>query len=124
MVSPIPETVYAAKANKKNRHHIFPRALLMRHRFRSNDANSVCNICFVVAEENQSIGSKSPARYLEPYRRKRHFKRAMESHLIPYNSDAVWASNIRSGFKNFLRERRDLLCRELSHEAGIRLFST
>lgn len=120
---PVPETVYAAKANKKNRHHIFPRALLMRHGFRSKEANSICNICFVVAEENQIIGSKSPARYLEPHRRKRHFKRAMQSHLILYNSDAVWSSNIRSGFKKFLRERRDLLCKELSHEAATSLFS-
>lgn len=119
---PVPETVYAARANKKNRHHIFPRALLMRQGFRSNEANSICNICFVVAEENQMIGSKKPAQYLEVYRHKRYFKRAMKSHLILHNSDALWSSNVRRGFKKFLRERRHLLCNELNREAGVRLF--
>ena len=118
----IPEAVYAARANAKNRHHIFPRALLRRHGIRVKDANSICNICFVVAEENQGIGSRAPSRYLQPYRRKRYFPRALESHLIP-RSEALWAKAVKGAFRRFLRERRDLLCNELNREAGARLFS-
>jgi hypothetical protein len=119
----VPEASIAAKANRKNRHHIFPRALLMRHGVRQTEINSICNICFVVAEENQSIGSKKPMRYLEPYQRKRHFRRVMQSHLIPYSSPALWTPNTKSGFKQFLQERRALLCRVFNQEAGMRLFA-
>jgi hypothetical protein len=120
----VPEVSIAAKANEKNRHHIFPKALLARHGVRYADINSICNICFLVAEENQSIGSKKPRTYLEPYQRKRYFRSAMASHLIPHNSPGLWGSNPKAGFKRFLADRRVLLCRELSREAGVRLFSS
>ncbi len=118
----VPETVIAARANRRNRHHIFPHALLMRNGIRPKEINSICNICFVVAEENQGIGSKKPRKYLEPFRRKRYFRRAMQSHLI-IPSPALLTQSVKNGFRTFLRERRSLLCKELSGEAGTSLFS-
>jgi hypothetical protein len=121
---PVPESVIAAKANRENKHHVFPRALLTRYGVSSRAANSICNICFVVAEENQSIGSKRPSTYLEEYRRRRFFRSAMRSHLIDSASPGIWTyTNVRRGFKAFVHERRTALCRELNREAGMRLFT-
>ncbi len=36
----------AAMANRKDKHHIFPKALLDRNGFPSREANSLCNICY------------------------------------------------------------------------------
>jgi hypothetical protein len=119
---PVPESIYSARANKKNRHHIFPRDLLKRNGFRPSEANSICNICFVVAEENQIIGSKKPSKYLEPFRRKRYFRSVLKSHLIP-NSPALQSAAIRRAYRAFIKERRHLLCTALNREAGMKLFS-
>jgi len=58
---PIPLQVYSTRANRNDKHHIFPRDLLKRNGFAKRDYNSIGNICFIVAKENQSIGSKRPA---------------------------------------------------------------
>lgn len=56
----IPLVRYAAPANRKDRHHVFPRAVM---RMRGVDEppsryNSVANICLLTAEENKQIGNK------------------------------------------------------------------
>src|SRR5262249_43455704 len=116
---------YATRANRKDRHHVFPRAVLAPLAIPSNLYNSICNICLLTAEENQSIGSRRPRSYLGDVRDERtYFKRKMARHLLPVNPDGsgVWAREVRRGFKQFLRERTDLICRALEDEAGIRLF--
>jgi hypothetical protein len=113
----------AALANRKDKHHIYPKALLMRNGFSRRESNSLCNICYLVAEENQSIGSNKPSRYLYPHRRRRHFPAVMRSHLIPYrNDDALWSPNIRSAYKRFQKERLDLLRKEFNKAAGFNIF--
>jgi hypothetical protein len=113
----------AALANRKDKHHIFPRALLVRQRFTPREANSLTNICYLVAEENQSIGSKKPRAYFEDFRRRRHFASVMNGHLIPHRRESpIWSSNIRSAYRRFQRERLDLLCAEFNRAAGMKLF--
>jgi len=119
----MPLSEAASPANRKDKHHIFPRALLQRNNFPPKQANSLCNMCYIVAEENQSIGSNKPLVYLAPYRRQKQFARVMKSHLIPYKYDSgLWARNIRRGYRRFLNERLDLVRRAFEKEAGIRLF--
>lgn len=113
----------AALANRKDKHHIFPRALLLRHGFTNREANSLTNICYLVAEENQSIGSKKPCAYLEDFRRRRHFGSVMKGHLIPHGREsALWSGSIRSAYRRFQRERLELLCAEFNRVAGMKLF--
>lgn len=113
----------AALGNRKDKHHIFPRALLLRQGFTNREANSLTNICYIVAEENQSIGSKKPCVYLEDFRRRRHFASVMKGHLIPHQRDqAIWSSSIRSAYRQFQRERLDMLCAEFNRVAGMKLF--
>lgn len=121
--APIPASVFAVAANRKNRHHIFPKALLANSGFHYKKYNSLCNICFLVAEENQSWGSRQPATYLADFRDKRHFARTMKSHLVPcHGSSSLWRRGARRAFPSFVRERLSLICRAFESEAGIRLF--
>lgn len=121
--APMPLEKTASAANRKDKHHIFPRALLIRNAFSIREANSLSNICYLVAEENQSFGSNKPVQYLEDYKRLKHFARVMKSHLIPYRSDsALWKRNVRSAYRQFSAQRIDLIRRAFEKEAGMRLF--
>ena len=120
---PISTDETSARANAKQRHHIFPRALLTRQGVSGRDANSICNICFIVAQHNQSIGSKRPSAYLEEFKRRKHFARVMHGHLIPHRSDGpLWDDNIRRAFREFSKQRLKLICEAFEARAMMRLF--
>jgi len=120
---PIPLDQYAARSNKSNKHHIFPRSRLRSNEFTPREYNSICNICLVVAEDNQRIGNKTPTSYLEEFRRRKHFARFMRSHLIPHHPECgLWSRDIRRGYRKFVQERTKLLCSAFEEKAGIRLF--
>lgn len=116
---------YASRANRKDRHHIFPRALLSRAKYQKGQIDSICNICYVVAEENQSIGRKKPVEYLSEFRHQPHFQRTMRSHLIPAEKgSALWERDVRSAYRRFLKARLNMICRAFEKESGIKgLFS-
>jgi len=120
----IPVGRYATRANRKDRHHIFPRGLLSQYEIHSNLYNSICNICLLTAEENQSIGSRRPRAYLREARDNAgYFRRKMLRHLIPVDeTNGVMSPNVTAGFRKMLRERNELICRKLEEEAGIKLF--
>ena len=120
----IPLEHYATVANRKDRHHIFPRAILAHDGVSAKHYNSICNVCLLTAEENQRIGSKRPRIYLGDVNGNgSYFKRKMSRHLIPvHDNSGVWHSNVKNGFTGFVRERVNLICSELEREAGIRLF--
>jgi hypothetical protein len=113
----------AAMANRKDKHHIFPKALLARNGFSPQEQNSLCNICYLVAEENQSIGSNKPCRYLADYKSHRHFGPVMRSHLIPYHrAGALWLTGVRKAYRQFQRERLEEICRAFEKAAGFKMF--
>lgn len=120
----IPIDRYATRANRKDRHHIYPRFLLIQAEVPPSLYNSICNICLLTAEENQMIGSRRPRSYLGEARDNAgYFRRKMARHLIPVTDDSgVWHKNVRTGFKRMVRERNDSICAELENEAGLRLF--
>lgn len=120
---PIRYDLDKSRANRGNRHHIFPRQLLANSGVPHRDYNSLCNICLVVSEENQMIGMLSPASYLAHFRKKKHFKRAMNSHLMPYDSKSgLWTRGARDAFAQFRRRRLDVICRAFETTAGLKLF--
>jgi len=123
-INEIPVDRYATAANRKDRHHIFPRAVLAAARVPANLYNSICNICLLTAEENQSIGSRRPRSYLGDVKANgTYFKRKMSRHLIPVRDDSgIWRSNPKKGFTRLVQERTDLICRELEAKAGKKLF--
>jgi hypothetical protein len=120
----IPIDRYATRANRKDRHHIFPRGVLAPLGIASGLYNSICNICLLTAEENQRIGSRRPRVYLgEAEKNAGYFKRKMARHLIPIAlTSGIWYPDQKLAFHQMLKDRTDLICRELESEAGTRLF--
>jgi len=109
-----------ALSNRKDKHHIFPRALLNRKKIKTKWNNSILNICFLAANENQAISDDKPSNYLGEYKRKRHFVTVMKSHLLPAGSDSgVWKDNLRHGFKLLLNQRAMRILNSLSKVTGV-----
>jgi hypothetical protein len=111
-------------ANRKHRHHVFPQSQLSNH-FSSRVSNSLCNICFLVARDNEKIGNRLPRHYLTEYREhgRKQFHRVMRSHLIPVGEEsAVWERGLVGTFRKFRQHRLGLICAEFEKEAGIKLF--
>jgi hypothetical protein len=120
----IPIDRYASRWNRKDRHHVFPRKLLADLAVPPNLYNSICNMCLLTAEENQSIGARRPSLYVGHVRDTgKYFKPKMQRHVLPFHEDAgLWAQDVRQGFMRFLKQRTELICRALEEEAGMRLF--
>lgn len=119
----IPRTLYAAPSNRKDRHHIFPRAI-MRDIESASRYNSVVNICLLTSEENRRIGNKQPRRYLSDIQSTTtFFKKKMDRHLIPWDDQSgVWLKNVKHGFTQFIKQRVDMICQAAEREAQIQLF--
>jgi hypothetical protein len=120
----IPLDRYSTSANRKDRHHIFPRDTLRRIGIPPNRYNSIANICLLTGDENQKIGSRRPSSYLEELRSKgKYFSQKMARHLIPVGEKSgVWMADLKKGFDTFLKERTDIICQAIENEAGIKLF--
>jgi hypothetical protein len=120
----IPVQRYSTRANRKDRHHIFPRQPLANAEIPAKLYNSIANACLLVAEENQKIGSKRPRTYLDKLNGAGSgFRPKINRHLIPVDdASGVWDRNLRRGFRRFLEQRTKLICSALENEAGIRLF--
>jgi hypothetical protein len=113
----------SAISNRKDRHHIFPAALLRRKSVNLKWINSITNICYLEADENQSISDNHPRFYLEDYKRHKHFGRVMKSHLIAYNKTSpVWEHNVHKAFLEFLNQRGRTIISEIEKLAGAKLF--
>lgn len=120
----VPLERYSTRANRKDRHHIFPRGPLRNADVPLSEYNSIANVCLLTAEENQRISSRRPFSYLRaPASRKKQFNSKMRRHLIPHDDGSgLWERRLKSGFRRFVKARAELLCRAFQEEAGIRLF--
>ncbi len=112
-----------APANKKHRHHIFPKALLEANGMKDQWVNCITNICFLDAYKNIAIGSLLPKTYLTRFKDLKHFKRALTSYLIPTeNSSPVWTTKVGDGFLGFINLRIGIITSEIEKLAGAELF--
>ncbi|MBS1633467.1 MAG: DUF262 domain-containing protein [Bacteroidetes bacterium] len=110
-------------SNRKDRHHIFPYALLKRGAINEKWINSIANICYLESDENQSISDKHPKYYLAEYQHFKHFAHVMKSHLIPYDKTSpVWQRNFRKAFLDFVNIRGKLIITEIEKLAGGKIF--
>ncbi|NPC56665.1 DUF262 domain-containing protein [Caenimonas soli] len=115
---------FASIANRRHKHHVFPRQFLIREKGVSKRAmNSILNLCLIPADENSAFGSKPPRKYLEAYQKTRHFSRVMGRHLLPHEkTSGLWDLNSSKGYVRFLKERETLVCDAFEHAAGVPLF--
>lgn len=119
----IPLTKYSVRSNRKNKHHIFPKAHLISKGFNKKFYNSIANICFFVWKENIKVGANPPRKYLVDYRRRKYFLNVMKSHLIPYSkTEGLWDSNTKRSYKKFINNRTKLICQKFEKLAGVKLF--
>lgn len=110
-------------SNRKDRHHIYPKALLKRNGINMKWINSICNICYLESDENQSINASHPSKYLKEYAYLYHFRKVMKSHLIPVDkSSPVWNRQTKSSFLSFLNIRAKLIIDEIEKLAGVKMF--
>jgi len=112
------------RRDRRDKHHIFPRALLNRHGIGPERYNSILNICFLTAIENQKIGQRAPRRYFTDLpKSKRARSLALRSHLIPdIEEEGIWDRSLKRGFNAFLNARANRVLREFERKAGMRLF--
>lgn len=107
-------------SNRKDRHHIYPYSLLKSHNI-NKWVNSIANICYIAADDNESIHNYQPRKYLQDYKRFKHFSKTMKSYLIPYKSDSpIWTRNVKKGFLNFVNLRGMLILNTIEKIAGIK----
>jgi hypothetical protein len=119
---PMQVSDYASQANRKHKHHIFPRNLLQKIGVGKMRLNTVLNLCFISAEENSKFGARAPIKYLERFRNSRHFSRSMDKHLVPHEDDAgLWRIG-KNGYALFLSQREQLVCKAFEQAAGGKLF--
>jgi len=113
----------SAISNRKDRHHIFPAALLRRNKINMRWINSIANICYLESDENQSVSDDHPTKYLEAYKKNKHFSKVMKSQLIPHRpSSPIWERNVRKGFLEFVNQRGKLIVSEIERNAGAKIF--
>ena len=106
--------------NRKDRHHIYPHTLLKSNNIRKW-ANAIVNICYIAADDNESINNSHPSSYLQEYRRLKHFSRTMKSYLIPYKSDSpIWTKNVKKGYTRFVNSRGKVILNLLEQAAGVK----
>jgi hypothetical protein len=115
---------FASAANRRHKHHVFPRQHLRQQAGLSQRAiNSILNLCLIPGEENSQFGARPPRKYLEPFTGTPHFKRVMARHLLPVGEDdGLWDPNPGKGYLRFLRAREALVCAEFERAAGAKLF--
>jgi len=110
-------------SNKKHRHHIFPKALLESNGFTDKWINCIINICFLEADQNQSIGASLPKTYLTKYEHLKHFRKVMSSHLIPISKESpIWSNKVADGFLDFINTRVKTILTEIQKIAGTEIF--
>lgn len=110
-------------SNRKDRHHIFPNAMLSRRKVHRRWINSIANICYLESDENQSISDTHPSKYLLHYKRNRHFGKVMKSHLIPHKAGSpIWINDGKNGYRSFLNLRGKEIIREVHRLAGANIF--
>jgi hypothetical protein len=123
--SSIPLGQISNRGNHNDKHHIFPRGLLKRHGIGPERYNSLANICFLAARENQRVGQRAPKAYLLDVPRSASVRaRALRSHFIPplKPGKGILDRSVKRGFKQFLNERAWAVARAFEKESNMRLF--
>ncbi|MDP4549692.1 DUF262 domain-containing protein [Alkalihalobacillus macyae] len=101
--------------NRKEYHHVFPRAFLKDSLgLDNNKINVVSNFCFLPASSNKIISDKSPSEYFFETIPQEKFETILRSNLLPINKD-IYANN---DFDLFIKERAHLINKEINELTG------
>lgn len=101
--------------NRKQYHHIFPRAFLKKQGLTNDQINKAVNFCILPAASNRLISDKAPSDYFESIIPQANFNIILESNLIP-NDTIIYENN---NYDRFYKERSKIVfdkIRQLSAE--------
>ena len=92
--------------NRRQFHHIFPKAFLVQMEEEQPHWNSLANICMLSAEDNKAIGARPPSDYFAEFGQthSEEFIQILQSNLIP---DTCMPFIRSDDFEGFLRERAE-----------------
>ncbi|WP_270182341.1 DUF262 domain-containing protein [Alkalihalobacillus sp. CinArs1] len=101
--------------NRKEYHHVFPRAFLKEGLgLDSNKINVVSNFCFLPASSNKIISDKSPSSYFFETIPQDKFEIILTSNILPTNKD-IYTNN---DYDLFIKERTNLIIEEIKKLTG------
>lgn len=100
---------HTGSRDKLQFHHIFPKAVLRAAHYSSREADDIANLAFIGGKTNRQISDKQPGKYFPDCIKKAGVE-AFEAQCIPTQADLLSVD----AYKEFLRERRDLIAKRLN----------
>ncbi len=91
--------------NRKEYHHIFPRAFLRKRGLSADKINTICNFCFLPAGSNKKISQKNPSDYIFTLVPDVNRKQILESNIMPLRMEIYSDDN----YEEFIGMRADLI---------------
>ncbi len=101
-----------SKFNRKEYHHIFPKAFL-KGKSNNEKIDSVCNFAILPAAQNKVISDKDPSNYIFNILPQHQYREILESNLMPLKQD-IYKKN---DYNAFLEERAGLIIQFLEQTA-------
>jgi hypothetical protein len=99
--------------NRKQYHHVFPNSFLSKKGEKKEKRFTVVNFCFLPADSNKKISSKSPSDYFENVIPSANRTDILNSNLLPVDADIY----SKDDFDAFLEKRSSLLLLAISNLA-------
>lgn len=91
--------------NKKEYHHVFPRAFLKKRGLTGAKINALLNFCFLPADSNKKITSSEPATYFFDLVPADKYQDILKSNLLPLNKEIYKTNN----YDEFLSQRANVV---------------
>jgi hypothetical protein len=91
--------------NKKEYHHVNPRAFLKKRGLPSAKINALLNFCFLPADSNKKISGSEPAKYFFELIPADKYQDILKSNLLPLNKD-IYKTN---DYDEFLSQRANVV---------------
>lgn len=96
--------VSLAEFNRKEYHHVFPKAFLLKQGLPQNKINTVINFCFLPSDSNKKISNKEPRNYFFNLVPQPEFKIILESNLLPIDKN-IYQTNDYLAFQEKRAEK-------------------
>jgi len=103
-----------SKYNRKEFHHIFPKAYLRTKNVNEDLINSLVNFCFLPSDSNKIISKRKPSDYFFNIIPQENKDEILSSNIIP-NDDRIYS---KDDFSKFILNRSKLLIKRVNEMIG------
>lgn len=91
--------------NRKEYHHIYPKAFLIKRGVATDKINALCNFCFLPAGSNKKISQRQPSDYIFNLVPVESRKQILESNIMPLRMEVYSEDN----YDEFINRRAELI---------------